>query len=94
MQVNDKAVYLERKAVLDEELNRLTRIKNSLAASINQARAGQMQQSNAKELAETAVKSNGLTLALAETLIEKVYVYPGNQVEIIWKTKDFCMEQA
>lgn len=94
MQVNDKAAYLERKAVLDEELNRLTRIKNSLAASINQARTGQMQQSNAKELAETAVKSNGLTLALAEALIEKVYVYPGNQVEIIWKTKDFCMEQA
>ena len=26
-------------------------------------------------------------------LIDRVYVYPGSQVEIIWKMKDFCMEQ-
>lgn len=94
MQVIDKATYLERKAILDEELNRLTRIKSSLAASVNQAKANQTQQGNAKELAKTVVNSSSLTPALAEALIEKVYVYPGNQVEIIWKTKDFCLEQA
>ena len=94
MQVIDKATYLERKAVLDEELNRLTRIKSSLAATVNQTKANQMKQDNARELAETVVNSGSLTSTLAEALIEKVYVYPGNQVEIIWKTKDFCLEQA
>ena len=94
MQVIDKATYQERKAVLDEELNRITRIKSSLAASVIQSKANQMKQDNARELAETVVNSGSLTSALAEALIEKVYVYPGNQVEIIWKTKDFCLEQA
>ena len=94
MLVIDKATYLERKAVLDEELNRITRIKSSLAASVIQSKANQMKQDNARELAETVVNSGSLTSTLAEALIEKVYVYPGNQVEIIWKTKDFCLEQA
>ena len=94
MQVIDKATYQERKAVLDEELNRITRIKSSLAASVIQSKANQMKKDNARELAETVVNSGSLTSTLAEALIEKVYVYPGNQVEIIWKTKDFCLEQA
>lgn len=76
MQVIDKATYLERKAVLDEELNRITRIKSSLAASVIQSKANQMKQDNARELAETVVNSGSLTSALAEALIEKVYVYP------------------
>lgn len=29
---------------------------------------------------------------LADTLIDRVYVYPNNQVEIVWKMKDFSME--
>ena len=31
---------------------------------------------------------------LADTLIDRVYVYPNNQVEIVWKMKDFCTEAA
>ena len=34
----------------------------------------------------------GLTAGLADTLIDRVYVYPGNRVEIAWKMKDFCLE--
>ena len=40
------------------------------------------------------VGAGGLTAGLADTLIDRVYVYPNNQVEIIWKMKDFCMEAA
>lgn len=36
--------------------------------------------------------AGGLTAGLADTLIERVYVYPNNQLEIVWKMKDFCME--
>ena len=35
---------------------------------------------------------HGLTVELADALIDKVYVYVGNQVEIVWKIKDFFSE--
>ena len=46
------------------------------------------------ELAREVVGAGGLTAGLADTLIDRVYVYPGNQIEIVWKIKDFCMEDA
>ena len=46
------------------------------------------------ELAREVVGAGGLTAGLADTLIDRVYVYPNNQVEVIWKMKDFCMEVA
>ena len=46
------------------------------------------------ELAREVVGASGLTAGLADTLIDRVYVYPNNQVEIVWKMKDFCMEAA
>ena len=44
------------------------------------------------ELAREVMGAGGLTAGLADTLIERVYVYPNNQLEIVWKMKDFCME--
>jgi hypothetical protein len=34
----------------------------------------------------------GFTRALAEKLIDKVYIYPGDRVEIAWKIRDFVGE--
>lgn len=45
------------------------------------------------ELAQEVSEAGGLTAGLAEMLIDRVYVYPDNQVEIVWKMKDFCMEE-
>ncbi len=45
-----------------------------------------------KRLAQEVAGAGGLTQGLADTLIDRVYIYPGNQVEIIWKMKDFCRE--
>ena len=39
-------------------------------------------------------KETALTQALADMLIEKVCVYPDNRLEIVWKIKDFCTENA
>ena len=36
--------------------------------------------------------ASDLTAGLADALIDRVYVSPGNQVEIVWKMKDFCGE--
>ena len=46
------------------------------------------------ELAREVVGAGGLMAGLSDTLIDRVYVYPNNQVEIVWKVKDVCMEAA
>ncbi len=43
-------------------------------------------------LAKEVAGSDGLTAALTEKLIDRVYVHPGGQIELIWKVKDFCVE--
>ena len=45
-----------------------------------------------RKLAQEIVGAGGLTAGLVDTLIERVYVYPGNRLDIEWKIKDFCME--
>lgn len=42
------------------------------------------------ELAREVVGAGGLTAGLADTLIDRVYVYPNNQEEIVWKMKIFA----
>lgn len=44
------------------------------------------------QIAKTAKKENTLTQALADMLIDKVYVYPDNRLEIEWIIKDFCTD--
>lgn len=44
------------------------------------------------ELAQEISAASGLSTSLADALIERVDIYPGNQVDIVWKMKDFCME--
>ena len=40
------------------------------------------------ELAREVVGAGGLMAGLSDTLIDRVYVYPNNQVEIVWKVKE------
>lgn len=37
-------------------------------------------------------RPSGLAVNLADTLIDRVYVYPDNPLEIVWKMKEFCMK--
>lgn len=45
-----------------------------------------------KELAQEITGAGGLTASMVDALIERIEVYPKNQMRIIWKLKDFCME--
>ncbi|MDR2167030.1 MAG: hypothetical protein LBE35_04155 [Clostridiales bacterium] len=40
-------------------------------------------------LAGVALGSEKLSRPLVDALVEKVYIYPGNRVEIEWKVTDF-----
>ncbi len=91
LNIIDKESYMVSKTALDGELNRLKNIQSSLSLRVKQSQAEQAQKDAAAALAKNVIASDGLTTELVDALIDKVLVYPDNQVEIIWKTKDFCL---
>ena len=88
------ADYKSEKAAVDSELDRLREIHSNLKVQTSQMEMDEKAKSVRTELAREVVGAGGLTAGLADTLIDRVYVYPNNQVEIVWKMKDFCMEAA
>ncbi len=84
--------YRGQKAGIDRELDRLREIHSTMKAQITQMQMDERAKSARMELAREITGASGLTAGLADTLIDRVYIYPGNQVEIVWKMKDFCME--
>ena len=88
------ADYKSEKAAVDSELDRLREIHSNLKVQTSQMEMDEKVKNTRTELAREVVGAGGLTAGLADTLIDRVYVYPNNQVEIIWKMKDFCMEAA
>jgi len=84
--------YKAQKAAIDIELDRLRRIHTDLEAQTSQMQMNEQEKSASKKLAQEVAGAGGLTPELADTLIDRVYVYPGNRVEIVWKVKDFCVE--
>lgn len=84
--------YKAQKSVIDVELNRLQQVYSTLCTQTAQMKMDGETKSARKKLAREISGTASLTAGLADTLIDRVYVYPGNQVEIVWKIKDFCME--
>ena len=84
--------YKTQKAVIDAELDRLRDIYSRLKTQTAQMRMDDQAKSVRAELAREAVGAGDLTAKLDDALIDRVYVYPGNHVEPVWKMKDFCME--
>lgn len=86
--------YKIQKAAVDSELDRLREIHSNLKVRTSQMEMDEKSKSARTELAQEVVGAGTLTAGLADTLIDRVYVYPNHQVEIAWKMKDFCMEAA
>ena len=86
------AEYRAQKIEIDRELDRLKQAHSVVTAQIEQIRTAEKKKHIKRELAREIVKSNNITVALADALIERVYVYPHNRIEIVWKMKNFCME--
>ena len=84
--------YKQQRAAVDAELDRLRQIQSVLTAQTTQMQMDEQAKSTRTELARETVGAVGLTAGLADTLIDRVYVYPGNQVKTVWKIKDFCEE--
>ena len=84
--------YKAQKADVDTELERLRQVHNALTAEISQAKMDTKTKNARLELAQEISAASGLSTSLADALIERVDIYPGNQVDIVWKVKDFCVE--
>ena len=86
--------YKRQKSDVDSELDRLREIHSNLKVQTSHMEMDEKAKSARTELARKVVEAGGLTAGLADTLIDRVYVYPNNQVEIVWRIKDFCTEAA
>ena len=87
----DKDSYLEQKSACDKELNRLKQAHAALSTEINQKQMDNDTKSQLKSIADDVTVAEGLTEALANKLIQKISVFPDNQIKIEWKIKDFCV---
>ena len=80
--------YKSEKAVYDTEI---LKVKNAYAAVTAQAklkREEQARQSSRQEIAHSIAEADVLTSELTDLLIEKVYVFPDNRIEIVYKIHD------
>jgi DNA invertase Pin-like site-specific DNA recombinase len=85
----DKEKYVECKADFDTKLSRLKSAYEALAAQIIQSKADCKTKAEMSKLAGNVLEEGKLSQQLADMLISKVLVYPGNRLEIQWKMKDF-----
>ena len=90
----DKVEYMERKAEIDKELRRLEQACSTLDTQTAQMQMDEDTKKASRKLAQEIVGAGGLAAGLADTLIERVYVYPGNQFDVAWKVKDFCKAES
>lgn len=77
--------YKCRKAEIDFEIDRLKRICATLTERIVKEQS--VTDSGAK-LCEVVSGEYGLSQSIVDSLIEKVYIYPDNHIEIVWKIAD------
>ena len=80
--------YKSQKSIVDNELDRLREIHGNMKARISQMEMEEKTKSARAKLAQKVVGTGSLTAGLADALIDRVYVYPNNQVKIVWKIKD------
>ena len=81
--------YKTRKAVLDREMETLESVYSILCAKAEKKRSDEGVKTTVQKLLEDVRHTDTLTSALSDALIERVYLYPDNHVEIEWKPKNF-----
>jgi len=89
----DLESYREQKTVYDTKLKEVSGIYASLSSQTSQMKMDSEAQLKRLKLAKDISNETSLTQTLADTLIDKIYIYPDNRVEIVWGIQDFCEEK-
>ncbi len=86
--------YKEQREALGQEAARLQQLHDALEAQIEQSRLDEQAKDIKTKLAQKVAHDGELSAELVDALIERVYVYPENQVKIVWKMSDFAFEST
>jgi len=81
--------YRGEKAMLDAEHARLKTSCSALASEAKRLAIEKETSDSLTNAAEGVLSKDRLTRPLVDMLIEKVFVYPGNRTEVVWKTSGF-----
>ncbi len=84
----DLDTYKTEKAACDDLLLKTKNAYAAVAAQAKQKQEAQSRQDNRQEAAKAIFGADKLTTELADLLIERVDVYPGNRIEITYKVND------
>ena len=85
----EREFFLNEKKKYDADMERM---EEELVALKQTREAEESMQDGSKRKADQAVaflEEDELTEDMKEKLIEKVVVYPGNRIEIVWKFKEY-----
>lgn len=80
----DAESYAAQKAECDANLRRLKQALNTISDKAVEQKAQHDSDAAVRDAAK-AVDGNGLNQNLVELLVDRVYVYPGERIEIAWK---------
>ena len=85
----DLETYQERKAVYDTELVQAKNVHASITAQTKQIQSDYEARPKQREIVQEIGSAGTLTQTLIDRLISKVYIFPGDRIEIEYVTQDF-----
>lgn len=85
----DLETYRERKAVYDAELVQAKNVHAAITAQTKQIQSDYEAKLKQREIVREVGSADTLTQALIDRLISKVYIFPGDRIEIEYVTRDF-----
>ena len=85
----DLETYQERKAVYDADLVQARNVHAAITAQTRQIQSDYEAKLKQREIVQEVGSADTLTQALIDRLISKVYIFPGDRIEIEYVTQDF-----
>lgn len=85
----DLETYREQKVVYDAELVQAKNVHAAITAQTKQIQSDYEAGLKQREIIQEIGSAGTLTQALIDRLISKVYIFPGDRIEIEYVTQDF-----
>ena len=74
---------------MDAELTRLQEVQATLSTQLSQQQEDEQTRKANKVLAKKVIGEGQLCTELVDIMIDRVYVYPRQNIEIVWKVAGF-----
>ena len=85
----DADEYKRRKAAVDKELKLMQQTHAAILKQTEQESVDTELKATHTQLAQEITAAGRLTHELADVMIDRVYVLPGNRLDVVWKMPDF-----